>query len=86
MYFERNRAVYYGSVAKHRRIDRDDYSRTRRPDARAHAREPQKIGRRNRADARFTIRSYTVPYAKYHSESIKHRYRIAYAKNIEEQM
>ena len=87
MYFERNRADYYGFVAKHIRIDRDNYSRTRESDARGCAREPQKIRWRNRADARFTERSYTVPYAKYRSESIKQRYSgIAYAKNLEEQM
>ena len=77
MYFERNQADYYGFVAKHTRIDHDNYSRGCRH-GRAHARTQQKIRRRKRADARFTVRSYTVPvpYAKYRSESIKQRYRI----------
>ena len=84
MYFERNRADYYEFVAKHIRIDRDNYSRGCRSVARTRARAPQKIRRRNGADARFTVRSYTVPYAKYGSESIKQRYRIR--KDPEEQM
>ncbi len=42
MYFERKRADYYGFVAKHIRIDRDNYSRGRRPYARTRATENQK--------------------------------------------